>query len=96
MNNRIQKIEALKEVFRTGNKTLLSKQGSMCVMMHQDRNGKRQERAKVGNEIRLWNYSDDEAQAFKTTLEKQYQLVILSKLSYNESRNQIRPVKQVV
>ena len=85
--NRIEKIQLLDTVFNQRDLSSiakLSKQGSMCVMIHQDRNGKRQERAKVGNEIRLWNFSDNEAQAFKTKLETQYQVVILAKLSYNE------------
>ena len=83
--NRQNKIQLLHAVFNQRDFSSIakpSKQDSVCLMMHQDRNGKRQERAKVGNEIRLWNFSDDEAQAFKTTLEKQYQLVILAKLSY--------------
>ena len=87
MTNRTEKIKLLDTIFNQrdfSSIARLSKQGSMCVMMHQDRNGKRQERAKVGNEIRLWNFSDNEAQAFKTKLETQYQLVILAKLSYNE------------
>ena len=87
MTNRTEKLRLLDTVFNEKNLSSiakLSKQGSMCVMMHQDRNGKRQERAKAGNEIRLWNFSDNEAQAFKTTLETQYQLVILAKLNYNE------------
>ena len=84
---RQSKIQLLERVFNQrdiSSIARLSKQGSMCVMMHQDCNGKRQDRAKVGNEIRLWNFSDSEAQAFKTKLETQYQVVILAKLSYNE------------
>jgi hypothetical protein len=78
MNNRADKIKLLDKVFNDGDLTGVAdatKKPSIVLDIRHDEGLKRQETATHGNQLTLWNYSNDEAETVRKKLLTQYQIV---------------------
>jgi hypothetical protein len=55
-----------------------SKKYSICLDIKHDEGLKRQETATHGNQLTLWNYSNDEAETVRKKLLTQYEIVLVT------------------
>ena len=84
--NRTDKIKFLEKIFNENDISSLAdatKKYGIVLDLRQDKGLTRQETAKYGNQLTLWNYSDDEAEAVRKKLTSQYQIVLVTEYSIN-------------
>jgi hypothetical protein len=76
--DRKNKLALLDRAFNEGNLSGVAdatKKYSICLDIRHDEGLKRQETATHGNQLTLWNYSEDEAEAVREKLKTQYEIV---------------------
>lgn len=76
--DRKYKLELLDKAFNHGDLSSLedtTKKPSIVLDIRQDEGLKRQETATHGNQLTLWNYSEDEAETVREKLKTQYEIV---------------------
>ena len=78
---RIDKIKLLEKVFNQNDISSLAdatKKYGIILDLRQDKGLTRQETATHGNQLTLWNYSDDEVEAVTQKLKSKYQIVLVT------------------
>ena len=83
-NNRKDKLALLNRAFNDGDFSGVAdatKKYGIILDLRQDKGLTRQETATHGNQLTLWNYSDDEAEAVRQKLKSQYQIVLVTEYS---------------
>ena len=78
------KIKLLEKVFNENDISSLAdatKKYGIVLDLRQDKGLTRQETAKYGNQLTLWNYSGDEAEAVREKLKSKYQIVLVTEYS---------------
>jgi hypothetical protein len=77
---RTDKIKILEKVFNENDLSSLAektKGHSMVLYLRHDEGLQRQEVATIGNQVTLWNYSDDEAETIRQQLLTKHNFVIV-------------------
>ena len=83
-NNRKDKLDLLNRAFNDGDFSGFAdatKKYGIILDLRQDKGLTRQETATHGNQLTLWNYSDDEVEAVTQKLKSKYQIVLVTEYS---------------